>query len=234
MTKLEIESLLIVDVGDLARTGATFIAERLREAIAARGSASLALAGGNTPRGVYQELAALPVEWDRVEVFFGDERCVPPDDPSSNYRMAREALLDRVGAPHVHRMPGERLDREQAAAEYAVALPDALDVILLGMGEDGHTASLFPGHDWSRAAGRKVLVVTGAPKPPPARLTVAPEVIWAARTRLVLASGEGKAAEVQRALEGDARPDRYPVHTAGNATWLIDRAAASFLRRART
>ena len=229
MAKLQIASLLIVDAGDLARTGAMIIAERLREAIAARGNASLALAGGNTPRGIYEELAALPVAWDRVEVFFGDERCVSPDDPSSNYRMGREALLDRVRAPRVHRMPGERLDREQAAAEYAVALPDALDVIVLGMGEDGHTASLFPGHDWSRAARRKVLAVTGAPKPPPDRLTVAPEVIWAARTRLVLASGEAKAAEVQRAVEGDARPDRYPVHTVGDATWLIDRAAASLL-----
>jgi 6-phosphogluconolactonase len=231
MPKLRVASLEIVDIGALPRAGASWIAESLQAAIAARGMASLALAGGNTPRAIYEQLASLSIEWDRVHVFFGDERCVPPDDPSSNFRMASEALLDRVGAPHVHRMPGEREDREAAAAEYAAHLPDALDAIVLGMGEDGHTASLFPGTDWSRATGHKVIVVTGAPKPPPIRLSVTPDVIWAARARLVLATGAGKAEQVRLALEGDAVPSLHPVHTVGDATWLVDRAAAFLLSK---
>jgi 6-phosphogluconolactonase len=229
MARLEVASVQIVGTDDIPRLGASLIAERLREAIAARGIASVALAGGTTPQRVYEELAGEPVDWARVEVFFGDERCVPPDDPSSNFRMAREALLDRVGAPHVHRMRGEAHDLEAAAAEYAALLPDALDVIVLGMGEDGHTASLFPGRDWSRPVERKIIVVTGAPKPPPRRFSVTPDVIWAARARLVLATGQGKAREVQRALEGDADPALFPLHTVRDATWLLDRAAASLL-----
>jgi 6-phosphogluconolactonase len=231
MAKLEVTSVRIVSTGDVPHVGASWIAEHLGGAIAARGSASVALAGGNTPRRIYEELSWLPVAWDRVHVFFGDERCVPPDDADSNFRMAREALLDRVGAPHVYRMPGERQDPEAAAAEYATELPDALDVIVLGMGEDGHTASLFPGHDWSRATGRKVIAVSNSPKPPPLRLSVTPDVIWAARARLVLATGEGKAEQVRRALEGDALPARYPVHTVQSATWLLDPAAASLLSK---
>ena len=231
MSRVEIASLHIADAGDVQRAGASWIADRLEQATAGRGTASLALAGGNTPRRIYAELASRPVDWARVHVFFGDERCVPPDHPDSNFRVARESLLDRVGAPHVHRMLGELEDREAAAAEYATQLPDALDVIVLGMGEDGHTASLFPGHDWSRPTGRKVIAVAGAPKPPPFRLSVTPDVIWAARARLVLATGEGKAQQVRRALEGDADPSVYPVHAVRGATWLVDCAAASLLSK---
>jgi 6-phosphogluconolactonase len=229
MARLRVRTREIVEPADLSRAGASWIAARLDEAIAARGTASIALAGGNTPRSIYEKLAMLPVAWDRVHVYFGDERCVPPDDPSSNYRMAREALLDRVAAPNVHRMPAQRADLEQAAEEYARELPEAIDAILLGMGEDGHTASLFPGRDWSIPTGRKVIVVTGAPKPPPVRMSVTPEVIRSARARMVLAAGEGKAVEVRRALEGDASPMLYPVHIVEDATWLLDRAAASLL-----
>jgi len=229
MTKLEIESIQIVDEADVARSAADLIASRLRQAVAARGKASIALSGGNTPRRIYAELATLPVEWERVDVFFGDERCVPADDASSNYRMAKEALFDRVRVPNVFRMEGERVDLGQAAEEYAQKLPAAVDLILLGMGEDGHTASLFPGNDWSRPTGRRVIVVKGAPKPPPVRMSVTPDVIWAARARLIVTTGEGKAQNVRRALEGDACPAVYPIHTARNATWLIDRAAAALL-----
>jgi 6-phosphogluconolactonase len=231
MTKLGVASVQVVDTADVPRAGATWMAERIREAIAARGTASVALSGGNTPRPVYENLASLPIAWDRVQVFFADERCLPPDDPESNFRMAREALLDRVGATHVHRMMGERQDREAAAAEYAKELPDALDLIVLGIGEDGHTGSLFPGHDWSRPTGRKVIAVSGSPKPPPHRLSITPDVIWAARARLVLVTGAGKARPVHDALEGDVLPSLHPVQTARDATWLLDRAAASLLSR---
>src|SRR5258708_6313847 len=144
-------------------------------------------------------------------------------------RSSREALLDRVAAPHVHRMAGERADRAAAAADYAAGLPEALDVLVLGMGEDGHRASLFPGHDWSRPTGRKVIAVSGAPKPPPFRLSITPDVIWAARARMVLATGAGKAEQVRRALEDEARPSLYPVQTVRDAAWLVDRDAASLL-----
>jgi 6-phosphogluconolactonase len=230
MTKLERASVQVVDTADLARVGATWMSERIGEAIATRGTARIALSGGNTPKPIYQELGALPIDWDRVHIFFADERCVPPDDPESNFRMAREVLLDRIGAAHVHRMMGEREDREAAAADYAKELPDALDLIVLGMGEDGHTASLFPGHDWSRPTGRKVIAVTGSPKPPPLRLSVTPDVIWAARARLVVVTGAGKARVVRDALQGEA-PSLYPVQTARDATWLLDRAAASLLSK---
>jgi 6-phosphogluconolactonase len=231
VAKLEVVEVQIIDAEDVPRAGAAWMAQRLLAALEARGTASVALAGGNTPRRVYEELAKLPVAWDSVHVFFGDERCVAPDHPDSNYRMAREALLDRVRAAHVHRMLGERADREAAAAEYAALLPDQLDAIVLGLGEDGHTASLFPGHDWSRPVGTSVIAVSGAPKPPPFRLSVTPEVIWAAGARLVLATGDGKAEQVRRALDGEALPALYPVHTVRAATWLLDRAAASLLVR---
>jgi 6-phosphogluconolactonase len=231
MTRLDVTGVQIVDARDVPRAGAAWIAEALRAALAARDRASVALSGGNSPRRVYEELASLPIDWGRVHVFFGDERCVAPDHPDSNYRMAREALLDRVQAPHVHRMQGERTDREAAAAEYAALLPDRLDLIVLGLGEDGHTASLFPGHDWSRPVGRSVIAVAGAAKPPPFRLSVTPDVIWAAAARLVLATGEGKAEQVRLALAAEAQPALYPVHTVRAAWWLLDRAAASRLVR---
>ena len=234
MAKLQTSAVRIVDSSEVPRVAASWIGQHLEQAIAERGRATVALSGGHTPRKVYEALALLPVRWDRVAVFFGDERCVPPEDPDSNYRMAKEALFDRVRGLEIHRMPADRTDLEAAAAEYAQELPDAFDVLTLGMGEDGHTASLFPGHgDWSRPVGRKVIVVTGAPKPPPCRLSVTPEVIWAARARLVLAPGAGKAEQIARALQGEADPTRYPVTTVRDATWLLDPAAASLLSTAR-
>jgi 6-phosphogluconolactonase len=233
MARLDVAALHIADSTDVPRIGARWIAEQLEQAIAERGAATLALSGGHTPRRVYEELASISIPWDRVGVFFGDERCVPPDDPDSNFRMAREALFDRVRGPHVHRMAADRTDLESAAAEYAGELPEALDAMVLGMGEDGHTASLFPGHDWSHRTGQKVIVVSGAPKPPPSRLSVTPEVIRAARARLVLATGASKAPQILRALEGEADPTQYPVHLARGATWVLDRAAASLLFKQR-
>src|SRR5262249_43901846 len=158
-----------------------------------------------------------------VHVYFGDERCVAPDHSDSNYRMAKAALFDRAPIPaaNVHRMEAERADREAAARAYEAVLPDALDVILLGMGEDLHTASLFPGGSWVSIHGRKVIHVTGAPKPPPERLSITPDVIGAARALLVAAAGAGKAGQVAQALTGPAQPERYPIHLARRATWLL-------------
>ncbi len=211
-------TLLVAD--DVARAGA--------EWIAARRPRTLALAGGTTPRAIYRALAAAPLAWAEMQFYFGDERAVPPEDPESNYRMAREALFSLAPIPpeNVHRMEAERPDLEAAAEEYGRALPDALDVIILGMGEDGHTASLFPGRP--PGAG-KVMVVRDAPKPPPTRLSVTPRTIRAAAARLVVVTGAGKAAMVREALRGPEDPGRIPVQVARDGVWLLDRAAARLL-----
>jgi len=204
----------VIVTDDVAGAGADWIA-----ALRPR---TVALSGGNTPRGIDRELARRPLPWDAMDFYFGDERCVPPDDPQSNYRMAREALpLARL-----HRMEAERPDLEAAAADYARILPDVLDLIILGVGEDGHTASLFPG----RPVGPgNVIVVRDAPKPPPTRLSVTPMVIRAARERLVVATGADKAEVVRAALTGPVDPLRLPVQHARDGTWLLDRAAAKLL-----
>jgi 6-phosphogluconolactonase len=217
--------LVIVEAAALPAVGARWIAERAVAAVAARGRFDVALSGGTTPRPIYEALAGMELPWPKIHVWFADERCVPPDHHDSNYRMARLALLDHVPAV-VHRMEGER-DPDVAAADYDAALPDVLDAILLGMGEDLHTASLAPGVDWTRPTGKKVIHVSGFAKPPPERITVTPDVIDAARALIVAVSGAGKAPQVALALEGPAHPERYPIHLARRGTWLLDRAAAA-------
>jgi 6-phosphogluconolactonase len=203
----------------VAAAAAAEIAEALRQ-----GSRTLVLAGGTTPRRCYELLSRLPVQWGRVSVLFGDERCVPPAHPDSNYAMAREALLDHVAPATVHRVPAE-LGPDQGALEYAkvVASVFPLDVVLLGVGEDGHTASLFPGHPALRATGLTA-GVTQAPKPPPERVTLTLEALRSARRVIVLATGAGKADAVARARRGEV-----PAGMIEGAQWMIDAAAASRL-----
>ena len=223
---------VIVTAELLPETAARHIAESIEQAIADHGRASVMLAGGSTPRAVHRQLALNPrIAWDKVEIFFGDERAVPPGDPQSNYRMARESLLDAVSIPssQIHRMPAERPDREAAAEEYARRLPERLDLIILGLGEDGHTASLFPGSSALRETARKVVAVMG-PKASPQRLTITPPVIAAAREKIILVSGSGKAVAVAQALEGPDQPVQCPAQLARNGIWIMDRDAASGLR----
>jgi 6-phosphogluconolactonase len=165
-----------------------------------------------------------------VSVFFGDERAVSPDHPDSNFFMVQRALLSRVPIPvgNVHRMEAERTDREAAAREYERLLPARLDVLLLGMGADGHTASLFPGSDALDERHRLVVPVLGA-KPPAERITVTPPVIGAARRVAVIATGEDKAPMVARAIEGPFAPKAVPVQLARHGTWFLDRSAAARL-----
>ena len=185
------------------------------------GARTLVLAGGNTPKRCYELLAAAEVRWGRVTVLFGDERCVPPDDPDSNYRLARKALLDRVAPATVHRIAGE-LGPDEAAAAYdgIVGALAPLDVVLLGAGEDGHTASLFPGHPEVQATGFAV-GVRNAPKPPPDRVSLTLPALQGARRVIVLATGAGKADAVARARRGEV-----PSGMIAGALWLLDRAAA--------
>ena len=217
----------------LAQTAADWIVRVLADTIAARGHATLALAGGRTPEPVYRALAAPPVrervEWPRVEFYFGDERAVPPDDPASNYRLAYRTLFEHLPADpaRIHRMPAELRDLEAAAEAYARLLPPQLDLLLLGMGADGHTASLFPRSPV--LAERRLVAVAQAPYPPPVRLTITPPVIRAAERIAVLVTGSDKAAMVTRALTGPPAPEEVPVQLARHGTWFLDRAAAALL-----
>lgn len=222
----------IVAAAAFARTAAERIAGLIADGAAARGSVAIALAGGSTPEPVYRALAARrDVPWDAVAVFFGDERAVPPDDAESNYRMARETLLDHVPVPptRIHRMAGESADLVEAAAAYERVLPDRFDVVILGIGEDGHTASLFPGSAALAEHDRPVVPVVG-PKPPPRRLTLTPPVLRRARATVVLAKGDGKAEAVARALEGTYDPAHCPAQLARAGYWILDEAAATRLR----
>jgi 6-phosphogluconolactonase len=216
---------IVVAPEALPETAARRIAQVIEQAIARRGVATVALAGGTTPRALYRQLAQIrDLPWEKVEIYFGDERAVPPGDPQSNYRMARESLLEAVPIPpdQVHRMSAERPDREAAADEY---------LMILGVGEDGHTASLFPGSSALSERVRKVVAVVG-PKPPPHRLTVTPPVIAAARVKIILVSGAGKAGAVAQALEGPDQPEQCPAQLARDGIWIMDHAAASGLRHA--
>jgi len=223
---------IVVAPEALPEIAARHIAKLIEQAVADRGRASVMLAGGSTPRAVYRQLALIQgLPWEKVEIYFGDERAVPPGDSQSNYRMARESLLDAVPIPpaQVHRMSAERPDREAAADEYARRLPERLDLVILGVGEDGHTASLFPSSSALSELVRKVLAVVG-PKAPFHRLTVTPPVIAAAREKIILVSGAGKAGAVAQALEGPDQPDQCPAQLARDGIWIMDHAAASGLR----
>jgi 6-phosphogluconolactonase len=228
--------VVVPDARALARRAAERIVETTRAAGAERGRCAVALAGGTTPRAAYEVLgesalaAALP--WAAISWYFGDERAVPPDHPESNYRAACETLLAHrpEARQRVYRMPAEAADLELAARAYGELLPDPLDLVLLGIGEDGHTASLFPGSPALGERSARVVVVSG-PKPPNPRLTVTPPVIEAARELLVLVSGAGKAAALARALEGPLDVTAVPAQLARAGTWIVDAAAAGGLRR---
>jgi 6-phosphogluconolactonase len=189
----------------------------------AEGLGSVVLAGGSTPHRMYQLLQPGPA-WARVTALFGDERCVPPEDPESNYRMAFADLLSRVHPANVHRMPGE-LGAEEAARRYeeVVARYSPLDVVLLGMGPDGHTASLFPGAPELAAQGL-VAPVHNAPKPPPDRVTLTLPALRAARRVVFLVTGADKADAVLLASRGEVPSGMIP-----GAEYLLDRAAAARL-----
>ncbi|MFN2612166.1 MAG: 6-phosphogluconolactonase [Solirubrobacterales bacterium] len=219
-----------------------FAAERLAGAIEAGRSGGhavhLALAGGDTPRPAYERLAELIDDWEDVELWLGDERLVPADDPASNYRMLSETLLERTTGASAHPVPTEGNSAEQAATAYAELIAarvpagtsglPSFDAVLLGLGEDGHTASLFPNAPALRAGGICV-AVHDAPKPPPDRVTMTLGVLSAARTPLMLATGAGKAGAVA-AVVGDPDP-AVPASLlgAGPLELILDPEAASAL-----
>lgn len=226
--------VIVFEPPAFATGAATEIAHAVQGVMQRHGRCELALAGGSTPRPVYDALSRSPfgtsIEWGAIGIYFGDERCVLPDDERSNYRMARVALLNRVAIPaaSVHRMKGEHPDPDVAAREYERLLPGRLGVLLLGMGEDGHTASLFPNSPALAERDRRVIAVRG-PSPGPMRLTITPPVIDAAERVIVLIAGRGKATTVARALQGPFTPDELPVQLALGGTWILDTDAARVL-----
>lgn len=229
-----IPPVVIPDAALLADAAARIVRDVAAEAIARHGVFRVALPGGRTPRALLERLASEPfrggIDWGRVVVLFADERAVPPDHEDSNYRLVREALLDPLGAngPLARRMNAESPDLEQAARDYAVELEQPLDLLVLGMGEDGHIASLFPGSPLLAEARDRVACVTDSPKPPPRRLTLLPRAIAEARSVLVLATGSGKADAVVAALTPGEVAD-CPARLVREAVWLLDADAAAAL-----
>lgn len=236
-------NVTITTVGDapaLAEALADRFVQAAREAVRSRGTFRVALAGGSTPASAYALLAERPdgeIPWTQTHVFWGDERPVPPDHPDSNYRMAFEAMLSRVPIPaaQVHRLQGEAQDLEAAAAEYAEAMADAFriatlgdpprfDLVLLGMGAEGHTASLFP--DSPVLASRAWVAAPFIPALGMRRLTLTPWVLNAALRVVFAVAGANKAGALAAVLKGDYQPERFPAQVVrpadGQVEWLVD------------
>lgn len=235
---------------ELFEAGAELVAHAAKEAVEERERFTIALSGGSTPRSLYNLLATnarTSLPWDRMFFFFGDERHVPPTDKDSNFRMANEAMLSKVPIPeaNIFRVPAENPDANAAAEAYEQSLlkffalepgqVPVFDVILLGLGPDGHTASLFPGTAAVQEKSRLV-VANRVEKFDTFRITFTLPVLNAARCVAFLVSGTDKAPALEAVLQGNAPGEQYPaklVHpTNGKLIWLVDRAAASGLAAA--
>jgi 6-phosphogluconolactonase len=231
------------DLQELCSRAAELLIGIAREAVTARDAFTVALSGGKTPKALYELLRddtmAARLPWEKTHVFWSDERCVPPDDPESNYRLANQSLLAHVPVPReqIHRMHGEDLDPQHAAEDYAAELENhfgagdpRFSLILLGMGEDGHTASLFP-HSPVLADREHTVAAPYVEKLAAYRLTLTLRTLNAAATVMFLVSGEEKATALKAALEDVADDDgsvpaRLVRPKRGELVWLVDEAAA--------
>jgi 6-phosphogluconolactonase len=235
---------------DLFQAAAEEVLRAATHAVAERGRFTIALSGGSTPRNMYTLIAAnaaTTLPWDRMFFFFGDERHVPPDDPDSNYRMANESLLAKVPVPpaNVFRIPAENPDADAAAEIYEQTLRKffglapgefpRFDLILLGIGPDGHTASLFP-ETAALQEKTRLVVANWVEKLNTSRITLTLPVLNHARCVAFLVSGIDKAAALHEVLEGKAPGEKYPSKlvqpSEGKLIWFVDRAAASELSAA--
>jgi 6-phosphogluconolactonase len=236
------------DGEQLSHASVRYIVQMANEAFAAHGRFTIALSGGSTPKGAYSLLAFEPyrnqIDWTKAEIFWSDERCVPPDDAESNYHLAHEVMLSKLPIPadHIHRMPADQRDLIAASSAYEQEMQrvfgttgvPSFDLIQLGLGPEAHTASLFPYQASLRETERLVMPVT-VPKPPPTRLTFTPPILNAAKHILFLVTGTEKADAVRAVLEGDYQPEEYPAQivrpTQGEVNWMLDTAAASKLEQ---
>jgi 6-phosphogluconolactonase len=241
------EIRVVNTAADLFQFAATEFAKAAGEAVAARGRFSVALSGGSTPKNLYSLLAGgttPPISWDKVFFFWGDERHVPPTDPDSNYRMTNEALLSKISArpENVFRIPAEEKDAGAAASAYEQTLrnffrlqPGGLprfDLILLGIGTEGHTASLFPGTS-ALEESHRLVAANWVEKLHTHRITFTLPVLNNAACVMFLVSGAGKAEIVQRILEGSGEelPAQRVHPSDGRLVWVVDGAAAAGLRK---
>ncbi len=240
--------IVVADADALAERVARHTLEAGARALARHGRFDVALAGGSTPKAAYELLASSrfrgELDWTRVRFFFGDERCVPPDDDQSNFKMARTALLEPLGiAPAaIFRMRGED-EPQAAAAAYADVVraelerddtdTPAFDLVMLGMGPDGHTASLFPGTD-PLEENERLVRAPYVEKFATFRLTLTPKAIDAAHEIAVATAGDTKTDALAAVLDGPFEPSRYPIQIVrprhGTLTWLVDEVAAAKLR----
>jgi len=246
------------DPDELAVKAARLFARLADQYVIGRGRFTVALSGGSTPKAMFSVLAAEPfletVPWASIYFFWGDERCVAPDHPESNYRMTREALLSRVPVPpaNIFRIPAELADPRQAADEYTATVTrffltgagagptgtsplstlPRFDLVFLGMGPDGHTASLFP-HTTALQAGEQIAVANYVEKFKAHRITLTAATINNARNVTFLAGGEDKAETLRTVLEGGYQPELYPSQLIrprdGTLLWMVDEAAARLL-----
>lgn len=229
------------DPAALATAVAGELLARLADAQSAGGVPQVALTGGTIAEEIHREVARLAsstqVDWTRVELWWGDERFVAADSPARNASQARSAFLDAVGATRVHEMPStdDAASVDEAATAYAATLREhgsgEFDVVMLGVGPDGHVASLFPGFPQLEVTGAVAVGVTGSPKPPPERVTLTFPALNRAKSVWFLVSGEGKSSAVARALGGADRNDIPAAGVSGHdeTIWFLDRGAASRL-----
>ena len=243
------EVRILADANSIAQTAAAEFLEAARQAVSEKGSFSVALAGGSTPKALYGLLATNPllqakVPWSKIQFFFGDERHVPPDDTESNFRMAEEAMLSKapVDPKQVHRIKGEKRNAAQAAEEYEQDLRASFrlqagefprfDLVLLGMGPEGHTASLFPGTKALKEE-RRLVVSNWVGKFYTDRITFTPPVLNNAARLIFMVHGEEKAPALKAVLEGPYEPEQLPAQIIqpkqGKVLWLVDPSAASML-----
>ena len=244
MTNIQFHS----DRDSLAESVARQFIESGVDAIQKKGIFSTALAGGSTPKAAYELLSssefATQLDWSKVQIFWGDERCVPPDHPDSNYLMTYETLIKKIPIPaeNVHRIQGE-LEPSEGAKKYEEEIrtylgeTPQLDLVLLGMGDDGHTASLFPGTK-PIYENTKLAAATYVQKLSSWRITLTPVMINQALNITFIVAGANKAQTLRQVLEGKYNPNVYPsqiIHPiAGSLTWLIDDAAGQYLERYKT
>jgi 6-phosphogluconolactonase len=243
------EVRILADANSIAQTAAAEFLEVAQQAVSEKGSFSVALAGGSTPKALYSLLATNPllqakVPWSKIQFFFGDERHVPPTDEESNFRMAEEAMLGKapVDAKQVHRIKGEKRNAAQAAEEYEQDLRASFrlqagefprfDLVLLGMGPEGHTASLFPGTKALKEE-RRLVVSNWVGKFYTDRITFTPPVLNNAARVIFMVHGEEKAPALKAVLEGPYEPEQLPAQMIqpkqGKVLWLVDPSAASML-----
>ena len=232
-------AVVVASIAALTQRWALHAAAAARSAQAARGRFSLAVPGGSVAERFLPAMVEQDIDWSLVDLFFCDERCVPPEGEDSNFGAVERLLLAPLGAerPRVHRMAGEDPDPARAARDHAATLrfvlgsPPVLDVALLGVGEDGHVASLFPGRPALFATDPPVLVEEASPKPPPLRLTLSLEVLSGAREVVVAAFGAAKAAAIAESLQDPVSelPLALLIRHAARATLMLDEEASSLL-----